>query len=294
DGVLAVDPLGLEALLAFTGPVPVPGTEQVLNERNASSWLLTDQYEAFADDERRQQALADTAGAVFEAVLTADFPSIGAARDVLGSAVASDRLVGWTDGPEQFFAVSGLDGAFPTRESVEGDFLAVSHQNSAQNKIDVYLQRTVEYRASVAPDSGEVVATVTVTLENTAPTTGLAPSVIGSNDQGLPPGTNRQYLSVYSPHLITGARVDGEDRLMETNIELGWQTYATYLEIPAGQTVELELDLIGRLDGPYRLTVEPQSLAQPDRTVVDVRQLGQPLLQGDTTSDRPIVFGPKS
>ncbi|MDH3706933.1 MAG: DUF4012 domain-containing protein, partial [Acidimicrobiia bacterium] len=45
DGVMAVDPLGLEALLAFTGPVPVPGTEQVLNERNASSWLLTDQYE---------------------------------------------------------------------------------------------------------------------------------------------------------------------------------------------------------------------------------------------------------
>ncbi|MGI9602575.1 MAG: DUF4012 domain-containing protein [Acidimicrobiales bacterium] len=288
DGVLAVDPIGLEALLAFTGPIDVPGADRPLTEHNAADYLLREQYDAFEDNDEREAMLAETAGALFEQLLAADFPSLGAVRDVLGPAVAADRVVAWTDRPASFFTVSGLDGAFPAADTTTGDFLAVAHQNSAQNKIDVFLDRSIRYRATVDPDTGELVATVTVSLTNGAPARGLPPSVIGSNDQGLPLGTNRQYLSVYSPHLIAGARVDGETHLMETNLELGWQTYSTYLEIGPGETVELEIDLIGQVADPaaYQLTIAPQPLAEPDHITVDVGGIGEPIVAADLRTDR--------
>ncbi len=292
DGVLAMDPFGLEALLAFTGPIDIPGTDERLAEHTAASFLLEDQYLTYDDDDRRETMLADAAGALFEQLLASDFPSIGAVRDVLGPAVAANRIVAWTDQPSSFFDVSGLSGAFPTPEDAPSDFLSVSHQNSAQNKIDVFLDRSIEYRVRLDEQTGEIVATACVELTNRAPGSGLPKSVIGSNDQGLPLGTNRQYVSVYSPHLITGARLGGAAHLMETNTELGWQTYSTYVEIAPGETVVLEIDLVGVVAEPenYELTLVPQPRVEDDHYRVDVRSVDRSVLSADLRIDSPAVL----
>jgi len=47
DGVLAIDPYGLAALLNFTGPIDVPGLAEPLTSANAAQVLLTQQYISF-------------------------------------------------------------------------------------------------------------------------------------------------------------------------------------------------------------------------------------------------------
>ena len=85
---------------------------------------------------------------------------------------------------------------------------------------------------------------MTIRLANDAPTD--LPADAGGNPFGLPPGTNRQYLSVYSPWELTAAELDGEATGMEPERELGWNVYSRYVDIPPGGEVELRLGFAGR------------------------------------------------
>ncbi len=273
DGVVAIDPVGLAALLRITGPVTLPTTGFVLSADNAVDYLLIDQYENFDSGDRsgRESALEDASAAVFEALLSADFPDPGVAADALGPAVDQGRLLAWSPSGNELFESAGLTGAFPSAATTTGDLLAVTHQNSANNKTDVYLERDVEYRAVYDERTGAVSATATIDLFNGAPESGLAAGVLGSNDQGLPPGTNRLYLSVYSPLQLESATLDGKPYALETNGELGWRVYSTFVEMAAGTHTQVTLNLSGQLTpGPYSLTIAPQPVVQPDDVTVRV------------------------
>src|SRR5690606_38125642 len=93
-------------------------------------------------------------------------------------------------------------------------FLLVT-QNKGNNKIDSYLRRSIDYVATFDPSTGAVEATATITLRNDAPAFGLPLAIIGSNDQGLPLGTNAMFFSFYTPHLLRQASLDGEDWQVE-------------------------------------------------------------------------------
>ena len=54
DGVLAVDPYGLAALLRFTGPIEVPGLPFALTQANAARVLLSEQYTTFDTGDTNQ------------------------------------------------------------------------------------------------------------------------------------------------------------------------------------------------------------------------------------------------
>ena len=87
------------------------------------------------------------------------------------------------------------------------DGLAVVSTNAGANKLDAYLRRSIGYDAIVDEDTGQIQAAVTIRLANDAPTG--PPADAGGNPFGLPPGTNRQYVSVYSPWELTPAELDG-------------------------------------------------------------------------------------
>jgi hypothetical protein len=103
---------------------------------------------------------------------------------------------------------------------------------------------------------------------------------VGGNPFDLPPGTNRMYLSVYSPLELTAAELDREPTGMEPDEELGWNVYSRFVVIPPGGEVELRLDLAGELDPDvdYTLLLRSQPLANPDRVVVDVRNTDDDVL----------------
>jgi hypothetical protein len=292
DGVIAVDPVGLAALLTFTGPVSVPGVDGPLTPENAADHLLREQY-LTGDNAARIDALESLARQTFEQLTTGDLPGPRVVADTLTDVVAGAHLHAYATDPEQqaLFRDIGIDGALPAVR--DHDALAVVNNNAVGNKIDLYLHRTVDYAATWDPDSGEVEATATVTLRNDAPSSGLPRYVIGSPlapDSRPPPGTNRTYLSIYSPFALEGATVDGEPVMLESQRELGRNAYSLFLDIPPeGGTRTVELRLAGQVaaDHRYELTVANQPLVVPDEVTVTVDVAGE--RPGDVRADPPLA-----
>ena len=269
DGVIAVDPAGLAALLAFTGPLDVPGIEQALTPDNAAGFLLRQQYLALPDTAGRVDALEALARTTFDRLTTGDLPGPRAVADTLGEAVAAGHLHLYAADPEQQDLIEdvGLDGALPTVGG--GDSLAVVSNNAIGNKVDLFLQRQVTYDATWDPDTGDVAATATVTLTNTAPSSGLPDYLIGTSlGAPVPPptGTNRTYLSVYSPWQLDAATLDGVPVEIERQPERGRYAYSLFLDVPPdGGARTLALELRGQVGtgDRYRLDLASQPLATP-------------------------------
>ncbi|GIU83684.1 MAG: hypothetical protein KatS3mg008_0459 [Acidimicrobiales bacterium] len=279
DGVVAVDPVALGALMEFTGPVRVPGLRERIGPRNAAEFLMRDQYLRFAGDERsRREFLEDLSRIVFEELTTGDIPSPREASAVLDPVVEEGRLLAWSRHrrEQEVFARLGLDGRFPR---ASGDLVGVVTQNAGNNKMDVFLERDIAYRAMLDPTTGELDATVEVRLTNTLDRLDLPSSVIGSNDRGLPPGTNRVWLEVYSPHLFRSAELDGEAVSLSSEREFGVWVYGTVVDVLPGRTRELRLRLRGVVDTSrgYSLEWYNQPLVNRDRVSVRVDSVGEAL-----------------
>ena len=175
---------------------------------------------------------------------------------------------------EQFLASVGLTGRFAVPPPGQ-DYLSVRVFNGNGNKIDAYLRRTVEYSATVDPATGRVDAVATVRLVNEATPPGISTYVTGNNN-GDPDGTNRLYLSLYSPLDLVSAERDGGPLSVEPQREFGGNVLSAEVVIAPGATATLKFRLGGLLarDGSYELLVLPQALPHVDS--VDVHVAGAP------------------
>jgi hypothetical protein len=290
DGVVVTDPEGVAALLELTGPVTVAGTS--LDSTNVVDFLLRGQYDAFATDGERVEFLSALVEAVFTEVVTGELPPPSGLAAALAPAVDQDRLAVWSADPsEQAGLVAlGLAGEFPTAAAGE-DLVGLVTQNLGQNKIDVFLDRHLEYDVRL-DDRGAMAVTATVTLTNRAPDRGLPDAVIGNNDQGLPFGTNVVNLALYSPHELSAASLDGVAVALQRQPELGVWAYGTTVTLGPGQRRVLVVELRG--DAPaavedYVVVVAHQPLVNDDGLELHVRGAGQaPLVRtitlvGDTS-----------
>lgn len=267
EGAISIDPFALAALLELTGPVSVPGLDELLTAANGADLLLRQQYLRFPDPIERVDFLAAATTAVLERLTAGPLPDVRTMVKVLTPVVRQGRLMVHSARPAEqaVLASTGLDGAFPSVGS--GDFFSLVTQNSANNKIDVFLRREVDYTASFEPISGRVQATVDITLSNDAPADGLPWYVIGNTNPALPVGTNRLFVSVYTPHRLESARLDGAPLAMEADRELGRYVYSAFVTLSAGQQGVVRLRLAGRVagGGTYRIGYSPQPLVNPDR-----------------------------
>ena len=266
DGVISVDPAGLAALLKVVGPIEVAGWPEPITEANAERILLHDQYVRYPTIQR-VDFLSDTATAIWSALTTGTLPGgIPHLVSALGPAVQGGHVLMWSasDDEQRLLDRLGVAGAVPAPSA---DALGVVTQNAGGNKIDWFLQRHVDYRASVDEDTGAIDATVDIRLRNDAPSSGLPPLVIASSGRArTAPGENLLYLSVYTPWGLEGAEVDGRPAALEAHDELGRRVYSTYLAVPSGGTGHVRLRLSGRLPPatPYRLDVLRQVTIRPD------------------------------
>ena len=249
------------------------GRAEPLTAENAADFLIREQYLTFQEDEQERIDFLDEASeATFEALTEGDLPGPRQVADVLGPVVGQGRLIVHSvhDAEQALMERTGLDGALPP---VEGDFLSLTTQNGANNKIDMFLERRVDYRADWDPATGLVEATVTVELYNGAPASGLPDVVIGSSDaRDLPLGTNLLYLSLYSALSLTGAESGGLPLAMEPQRERDRWVYSRYVELPPGGRVTLQFHLEGAVPAAttYRLGYAPQPLVNPDRVSLRV------------------------
>ncbi|MCU1353204.1 MAG: hypothetical protein JWM05_2413, partial [Acidimicrobiales bacterium] len=164
----------------------------------------------------------------------------------------------------ELFDRIGLSGRIPPVDG--GDYLSVTNANANPNKIDAYLERTISARARFDPNTGRTDSTVTVALHNTAPAADL-PGGVTAGNVGLPPGTNRTFLSLYSPFALRDVQLDGVRAGAEPQSENGRHRYGLFVDIPPGGTVKVQFDLRGTLrpSPQYRLTFLSQPVSNPDR-----------------------------
>jgi hypothetical protein len=277
DGVLALDPYALAALLRFTGPISIPGFPTPLDQYSAADVLLRQQYlVATPNGEAGRHDLLQAALSVgFQRLTHISLPSPSDVGAALGPVVQQGRLMFWSTSASSHPLLQqlGLTGAFPTISPHSKDLFAFTLANAANNKIDAYLYQDAEDRVTFDPADGAVTAEATLRLHNTA-STGLPPYVIGSfGGSGLPAGTNLTWLSIYSPLELTSATVDGKPLRMGSGVsELGVTAYSAFVPIPAMSEVVVQLSFRGRVQpGPsFMTTVRTQPLSNPTRTSISL------------------------
>ena len=207
-------------------------------------------------------------------VFGGDLPGPRALAATLGPAMAEGRMVIWSRHPEDqpLLQRLGIAGDLP---APDGDGLAVVSTNGGANKLDAYLRRSIGYDVQVDEDTGRIESAVTIRLANDAPTD--LPSDAGGNPFGLPPGTNRQYLSVYSPWELTGAELDGEATGWSPSMSSGGTcSRASSTSRPAARwRCGCDSPATLSTDSPYTLTLRSQPLTYPDVVRIDVRTHGR-------------------
>ena len=120
DGVLAIDPYGLAALLKFTGPIDVPGLPMPLTSANAAQELLTQQYVTFdagatPQDAARHDLLQSSLQVAFQKLVTGSLPGPRSLAQHLAAPAAQGRIEFWSLRPSEqpLLRRLGVDGSFP-------------------------------------------------------------------------------------------------------------------------------------------------------------------------------------
>jgi UDP-N-acetylmuramyl pentapeptide phosphotransferase/UDP-N-acetylglucosamine-1-phosphate transferase len=275
DGVIAVDPVGLEALLELTGPVLVADWPEPITAENVIDVTLRQQYDAFGLAER-EEFLGDVAEAVWEQALEGNLGNPARLAKILGKTGRQGHLQLWFADPEEAaLAVRlGVGGAVPRLGS---DSLLVTNQNSSANKVDFYLTRRLDYSVRLTPQPGttrvRANAELDVTLANAAPA-GVSSVALGPWDERFEPGEDRSFVSVYTPLAFTAASLDGAPTQLEAATELGRNVFSGYVGVPAGAARTLSVDMRGTVvlapGGWYELDVVRQPTLWPDDVTVVV------------------------
>ncbi|WP_187645420.1 DUF4012 domain-containing protein [Streptomyces sp. TRM49041] len=270
DGAIATDPVGLARVLEATGPVRLPDGKQ-LTADNAVEFTESTLYASYSNTERKR-FLVQVAQSVAVALLRQDHDSV-ALLHALRQNVDDGRLRVWSRDASTASALeeSGMAGEIPERK---GPFAYLVVNNSAGNKMDYYLRRSLTYELGPC-EGGTRSSVVRIRLTNAAPTSGLPALVALRSDDprhSHPPGSTSIWFSLYasSGAQFTGGTLDGRPLLLSSTEERGHPVFGTRVELLPGQTREVEIRLLEPASD--RTPVVPsQPLVQPQTTKVRVQ-----------------------
>lgn len=276
DGVIAADPFAFEALLAATGPAFVPELGRTLAADDIVSFVTNEAYAQFDDPAHRKSVL----GSVARSVLTRFLAVGGGMEDLVAllRAASEGHIHVFADDPALQGALinTGAGGRFAP--SVAGDFLSVVQNNAGANKVDFYLDRSVEYVVRMDED-GDAAASVDIELRNDAPTEGQPRYVLGPN---VPfhrsAGENTSLLNVYCGTCTLTTATRNSDAIQPVSgSELGSTFYQDFLTIPSGGRADVHLayrvDGVwngDRTHGRYRFVFDDRTLIRGTRLRVEI------------------------
>ena len=270
DGVVAIDPAGLAALLRLLGPVSVPLWPAPITADTVSRILEHDQYNVFPVGSVRGAFLSELTSGVLAKFRATKITDLSSVMRALGPAVLGKHLLIASRRPDEESSLVALGIAASISPSLD-DSLAVFSTNASANKIDWYLRRTIDYAVTISADN-QLQADLTIRLQNTAPASGESPNIIGNELSGsLPSGTNRLILSIFTPWDTADTTLDGKPTEVAKAREEHRNLYSLQVDLLPGETRSVHLRLKGRQrSGPYRLDVLSQPTSSPDRLTVSI------------------------
>jgi hypothetical protein len=270
DGVIAIDPLAMRALLEVTGPVTVPGYGRLTAE-NCVKETTHDAYVRWsgrAERRRYNEALLQT---LLTRLLSGrDLVNTG---KVLGEAGARRQMQIYATDPalQRALAGNGMDGAF---SPAGNDYVAVHTLNTNRSRMDYFQRRSVHQLVKLRPD-GSAEVTRTVTIANPVPpgepiqdgaevgyASGRAASVVANY---LPPGAELGEVVVDRRRARPSVAREGDRVLVRVGLDLA----------PGDSTELVVRYLTPRQPATgsglrYRVTADPQVLIHPASLRVDV------------------------
>ncbi|WP_275572213.1 DUF4012 domain-containing protein [Mycolicibacterium vanbaalenii] len=245
DGVIAIDPIALSYVLGAVGPVTMPDGE-VITKDNVVELTESTAYMRFPTDQvARKNYLQDIANQVVQKI-TGPVQSPRALLDALGRAISERRIAVWSAMPED----QALLEQTPLAHVVPDDpspFAGVIINNLGGNKMDYYLERSIEYAADDCEGQTRM-STVTVRLKNTALAEApLSDYVAGTEGLSrdvpftVPRGTmvTSVRLLATTDASIVSVLANGERIPFTQSAERGHPSFEVQVLIPPGQSGEL-------------------------------------------------------
>ena len=205
-GVISVDPVALQMMVAATGPVSFEYDGEVftLTEANTAQFLLSDVYFRFLSPIDQDEVFEAAAEAVFEAV-TAGSPDAGVLIDAVVAAAEQGRIMLWSADPAEQALLSGtmlsgeLAGESIDSAGVVSPVAGVFLNLTVGSKIGFYLDHQVSIENVVERPDGsrsfELVSTLTNVLAPDAAAS--LPSYVVGN--GPTDGSIRANIYLYAP-----------------------------------------------------------------------------------------------
>lgn len=275
DGVILLDPPGVQRLLATTGPT-LPLDPQVAASLGLDggelpiddfTWLTTDGiYDRLGADrtDERREVFRSIGDAAFARIVLGGWEGADMARAVVEASAERHLQLYTTDAQVQdAFVDVGVAGSLAP--DVGADLLAVTANNVVGGKQDVHLGHAVDVevqlRAIEVDDDGGLHVDrdldVEVTVTNELPTEGRDIYVIGSCFvPGAPnrcfegnPGENRTWFSTWTDPATRVVRVDSSDGTSPSRLNSRFRDLRVtdhFLVTPPGSSASYRLETAGR------------------------------------------------
>lgn len=267
DGMILVDPRGVQALLPPDTPIPTP-SGGTITASHIADYVYSRAYQAGArvGQAARRRALIAIGRAAFEKAIAhnAAVPQ-ALVRFAQAAAGGHVRFVSFRSDEERALDRAGATGAIAPPP---GDALLVTVQNFGGDKLDFWARRSVAHACNLKSDRMAVCET-RVSIANHAPS-GLPAYVRGGRSRP----DLRSEIDVYIPGRarLIGVTNGSSPLGFFTENDLGMTAIGTNITVPRGGRHTVAVFYRLPLDGPgYSLRVVPQPLAHDARLSLRVR-----------------------
>lgn len=297
DVVVLLDVPAMRALAELGGGDVQLGGGRSVSPQDLQQALLVDSYDEAGEDNAAQAArrrdLQQAASRVVARLLGSDVPALDVVR-TLGRLADQRHLKLWSAVQEEQAVLEELELTGSLAAPPGEDLVHVAVNNIGANKLDVYVDRSVELEAVVGPDAAEV--TQRVTFTNRAPA-----DLVGYVEGLDKPGTvvSRVELSLPPTARVTSSTVDGAPLVGSLRRGADRRRLATRIELPRGASTVVEVRYELPLDrADYRVRAVPQPLAADAELRLTVRAApgvelvdadGQPLPAGGLSQVGPFA-----
>ncbi|MFP5346770.1 MAG: DUF4012 domain-containing protein [Actinomycetes bacterium] len=258
DGVLFLDPIGVQQLLAGQRSLQVPGNGKIAVSE-LTRVLLYDAYVRFGDNQgARERFLTEVTAAAFSTAL-----ENGVDRNVVqgaARAVQDGHLIVYSANQDEQRALQavGATGTLPAPATQARIYLT----NADPSKLDNWLTGGATFQPPCLPGKP---ARISLTLHSDVPQD--VPAYMQRQDatDDAMARTAQRIVALYLPPgaEVVGANLDGKPVGLASRTDKGWRVELSTVEVPAGKDSTLTWYVNGP-DGSLPTSLELQPLLRSD------------------------------